>query len=145
MGRLDRGGNMRAGVEGEQLAERVFVQGPADRPRLRAIAPQVAVAQVFHPDEALLVVVKINLRHPHADPRQESRDRHVIAVLLPLPAVLGQDQRMLVADSDAIEFSIRATFFQGMDDDLLPVKTGKSNDGFFNEIGIGSHEWRNEI
>ena len=136
--RLDRRSGVRPRVQDQHLVERVLIEVAPHRPRLLAVAPKIAITQVFHPNQALGFVVKINLRHAHADFRQEPRDFHVVPVLLAEVAVLRKDERSAPC-ADAIELPIRAAFLERFDGNISRGETRKTAERLINEVG--NHAW----
>jgi hypothetical protein len=72
-------------------------------PWLVAVVPEIGLAEILEPDQALGRIVEVNLRRAHAILREELGDLDVVAVLLAIEVVLYQDERVLGARADAVE------------------------------------------
>jgi hypothetical protein len=72
--------------------QRALIQWPADSPWLIPVAPKILLSEIFHPDQTLCFVVKIDLRNSCPNLAKKARDRDVMPVLLALISVLHQDQ-----------------------------------------------------
>ncbi|PYJ68675.1 MAG: hypothetical protein DME76_11570 [Verrucomicrobia bacterium] len=82
-------------VQRGDLIQRRFVKHAAHQPAFLPITVEVALAQVFEPDQAFVRIVKINLRHANSVLPEKVRDGHVMPVFFPLQIVFDQDQRLL--------------------------------------------------
>ena len=130
-------------VHGQHLVERRAIQRAARFPRLLAVAPEIAIAEVLHPDQPLGFIVKIDLRHAHAELAEKARDVDVVPVLIALVPVLRENERIR-ADADAVEVAIRPAFLQRIDVDLLRREARETDDGLIDEVGDHVGQKRSE-
>ena len=69
------------------LIERRFVKRAPDQPALPAITVEIALPQVFNPDETLGWIVEIDLRHADSMLAEKIRDGDVMPIFFPLEVV----------------------------------------------------------
>ena len=94
-------------MEFRDFLERGFVKRATHGPALGAITPQVALAQVFDPDQALRRIVKIDLRRADLMPGEKMRDVHVTLVLGLLAGVFHEHDALLAGQLDAVKLPVR--------------------------------------
>ena len=86
---------LRQRVQSRDLIERRFVERATHEPALMAVTVDVALAQVFEPDQSFVRIVKINLWHANSVRTEKIRDGHVVPVLFSLQIVFDENQRLL--------------------------------------------------
>ncbi len=104
-------------VEFKGLLEDGFVEGAADGPGFIPEAPEIAVAEVFHPDAAGLGFMSEHVGDAQAVGFEELGDLNVVGVLEPESSVLDEDEAGEVVGLEAEEAPIGAPFFEGLDVD----------------------------
>ena len=110
-------------------------------PGFVAVAPEITLPQVFHPDQALGLVVEVDFGRAHAECVEHFRYPDVVTILFPLVVVLDQDERLL-SQPDAVELPFRAAFFDGNDADGVVGGRGKANAGLPDERFLGKQGGR---
>src|SRR5437868_7305139 len=110
-----RGGRLWQAMQLHYLVEGRFVKCAPHDPSLVAIAEQIALAEIFNPNQAFRRIMKINLRRSNFVRLQKLRDFDVVAILFPLEVIFDQDKCLFSGTSDSIELSIRAAFFNWRD------------------------------
>ena len=92
------------------------------------VTVEVALAQVFDPDEAFGRIVKINLRHADSVAVEKLCDLDVMPVFFALQIVPNQDQSgscRICTAMDSIKFPVRTSFFDRPDFYLIDIQTRK--------------------
>src|SRR6476469_10064930 len=112
-------------MQRRDLIESRFVKSPANEPALVPIAVEIALPQILDPDKAFRRIVKINFRNPKSMGVEKLRDLDVVPVFFALQIVFNQDQLLVRGAVDSIKFSVRASFFDWLDCDLIDIQTRK--------------------
>src|SRR5205807_7602278 len=99
---------LRQRMKRRDLIERRFIERTTDEPAFVAVTVEIALAQIFDPDETFRWIVKINSRHPNAVRVEKVGDLHVMPVFFPLQIVFHQDERLLRRATDPIKFAVRS-------------------------------------
>src|SRR5436190_3515641 len=97
---------LRQSMKRRDLIERRFVERTTDEPAFVAMTVEIALAQIFDPDETFRWIVKINLRHPNAVRVEKVRDLHVMPVFFALQIVFHQDERLIWRATDPVKFAV---------------------------------------
>src|SRR4029077_13297046 len=109
----------------QNFVDRRFVERAANGPALDAIAVEIALAQIFDPDEAFRRIVKINFRGPNAVGVEEFRDLDVVPIFFALQIVFNKNQSLVRIAMDSIKFAVRASLFNWPDFYLIDVQPRK--------------------
>jgi hypothetical protein len=112
-------------MQSRDLIESRFVKGPANQPALVPIAVEIALPQILDPDKAFRWIMKIDFRNPNSMGVEKLRDLDVVPVFFALQIVFNQDQLLVRGAIDSIKFSVRASFFDWLDCDLIDIQTRK--------------------
>ena len=74
-------------VQRRDLIQGRFVKRAAHQPAFTAIAVEIALAEVFQPDQTFVRVVKVNFRHPNSVLGKKIRDFHILTIFFPFTIV----------------------------------------------------------
>ncbi len=139
---LERGfaeGAHAARVKRGHFIEGEAVIGAKRLPAGIAEGPEIGFAEIFHPDEAFLLVVVKNLRDVDAEGGEEAGDVAVMAVFLAAFAIADEDEGVVVGDADAVVLAVGAALFQFVDVDLALRVAGEAGDGLCDQV-FGQHQ-----
>ena len=123
------------------LIEGRFVKSAAHQPALAAITVEIALAQVFDPDEPLCRIVEINLRHSNPVLVEKFGNLDVMLILFALQIVFDQNHRLVHGATNSIKFPVRSSSFDGPDFYLIDIQTREMHPRS-PEKKVGSHNFR---
>ena len=129
---------LRQSMKCRDLIERRFVERAADKPTFVAITVEIALAQIFDPDETFRRIMKINPRYANVVRIEKVGDLDVMPVFFALQIVFHQDERLIWRAMDAIKPPIRSALVNRRDLYFRDIETREMHPGSSNEQ-IGSH------
>ena len=118
------GGNA---VQFRDFLQRRLIVSTSHQPALVAIAPEVALAKVFDPDEAFRRVVKVDLGRAHSMGGEELRDLDVALVLGLLTRIFDEHDGLLARELDAVKFPVGPAFLDRRNFHLRFLEAGKAD------------------
>src|SRR5438045_2888353 len=122
----------------QDFIERRFIECAAHQPRLVAIAEEVALTEVFDPDQSFIRIMIINSRRANAVLGEKLGDLDIVPVFFTLQIIFNENERLLGRTADPIKTSIRAAFFDRSDLYLIEIDTWEMQAGAMKQE-IGRH------
>ena len=103
------------------------------------MGPEVHLPEILHPDQPLVGIVQIDMRNLHACGGQETRDVHVVPVLLLVIGVFYQNHRA-VGRPDPVKLPVRPALLDGRDFKIPGLVARKIFHRMINDFANCQHE-----